>query len=214
MTPTFPRLALGRILWLAPIMGLTVALYWPGLSGPLLLDDEASLRFIEAWLSGATTWQNMLFGGTAGTFGRPLALASLALDAWLGGYTSFAFKRGNLCIHLLCGALVYLLVSRLTQRDLRLAPHATLVALGVSAVWLLHPFNASTVLYAVQRMAQVSALFVLFGMWLYLGLRSRLEARASSGAVIGLFVGIPALTVFGFLGKETALLLPTLCLVL
>jgi hypothetical protein len=208
------RSTLNSVFFLAVTMALTLVLYWPGLGGPFLLDDEASLRHIAAWLDGSSTWQHMLFGGSAGTFGRPIALASLAFDAWISGFNTFAFKRGNLCVHLVCGVLVYLLMSRLSQRDARLAPHARVIALGVSAVWLLHPFNASTVLYVVQRMAQVSALFVLLGLWLYLGLRSRLEARQSTSAVAALFIAIPTLTVLGFLGKETALLLPTLCLTL
>jgi hypothetical protein len=195
-------------------MVLTIVLYWPGLSGPMLLDDAGSLPSIEAWLNGATTWQHMLFGGSAGTFGRPLAMASLALDAWLRGYSPYSFKLGSLLIHLLCSAAVQAFVGRLARRDAVLAPHAPLFALGVATVWLLHPFNASTVLYSVQRMAQISALMVLLGLWLYLVLRSRLEARPSTGALIGLFVGIPALTALGFFGKESALLLPALCLVL
>lgn len=212
MTPTRPRPGFG--LWLVPIMVLTAGLYWPGLSGPFLLDDEFSLRLVHVWLQGATSWQHMLFGGSAGTFGRPLAMASLAFDAWLNGYTPFAFKLGNLGIHLLCGALVYAIVGRLSKRDPQLTPYFSWIALGVTAAWLLHPLNVSTVLYAVQRMAQVSSLFVLGGLWLYLGLRARLESKYSALTYWCLFVAIPCATALGFLGKETALLLPALCLVL
>ena len=199
---------------LIQIMALTVAAYWPGLHGPFLLDDEISLHLVQVWHEGSTSLRNMLFGDSAGTFGRPLAMASLGLNASLLGYSPFAFKAGNLFLHLSCGMAIYALVACMAQRDAKLSPSARLVALGVASAWLLHPLNASTVLYVVQRMAQVSTLFILLGMWVYLILRTRLETGPSRIATAGLFIGIPLITALGFLGKENAILLPALCMVL
>jgi hypothetical protein len=195
-------------------MAATLLLYWVGLGGPYLLDDDLSLRNLQAWYQGQADWQHMLFGSGAGNFGRPLASASFALNLWLLGDTPFSFKLGNLLLHLMCGAVVHMLVRRLARIDARMSDHADWLAFGVASVWLLHPFNASTVLYVVQRMAQLSTLFLLLGMWAFLGLRSKLARERSRGAQLGLFVGIPALAIIGSLGKENALLLPALCLVL
>jgi hypothetical protein len=69
----------------------------------------------------------------------------------------------------------------------------------LAAIWLLHPLNASTVLYAVQRMAQLSALFVLAAVWAYLAARAQLAAGRTRRALLGLFVLVPLLVVAGLL---------------
>jgi len=194
-------------------MLLAVAMYWAGLHGPLLLDDSNNLALVPEWLAGRASLAAVLHSGE-GMFGRPLSMASFALSAWLGGYTPFAFKLGNLLVHLASGAILYLLIGRMARRDDRLRAHARVIATLVSAAWLLHPLHASTVLYAVQRMAQLSALCMLLGMWWYMLVRARLEERPTWQAMAGLFLGIPLLTVAGFLAKENAVLLPALCLVL
>lgn len=205
---------LGTTPWLLLAMLLACAAYWPGLHGPLLLDDHYNLEVLQRWLQGEASLRAVLFDGRSGMFGRPFAMASLALSAWLGGYAPFAFKLGNLLVHLLTGGVVFALIWRVTLRDPRMAGNAGLVAALVAALWLLHPLNASTVLYVVQRMAQLSALCMLIGMWLYMVMRERIAARSDPVAIALLFTGIPALLVLGFLSKENTLLLPALCLVL
>ena len=203
--------------WIGLLMAalVTVCVYWVGLRGPLLLDDHYNLEVLQRWLQGETPLRAVLFDGRSGMFGRPFAMASLALSAWLGGYAPFAFKLGNLLVHLLTGGLVFALVRRIALCDPRMAGRAGIVAALVATVWLLHPLNAGTVLYAVQRMAQLSVLCMLAGMWFYLAMRDRITTRSHHRtAVAMLFFGIPLLLVAGFLSKENALLLPALCLVL
>jgi hypothetical protein len=190
-----------------------VAIYWIGLSGPFLLDDLTNLAGIRVWLEGGATLGDTLQSGH-GMFGRPLAMATFALSAIAGGFTPFAFKLGNLVIHLFCGAVVYALARHIARRTPAMNSYASAVALVVAALWLLHPLHASTVLYPVQRMAQLSTLGLLAGMWLYMAARGRLEERHSSVALLGLFAGIPLLTAAAFLCKENGILLPLLCLVL
>lgn len=201
------------LIFLLLAMLLAVAMYWTGLHGSFLLDDETNFAAVPEWLAGRTSLAEVLQSGE-GMFGRPLSMASFALSAWLGGYTPFAFKVGNLLVHLACGALLYLLIGRMACRDERLRAHASAIAALVSAAWLLHPLQVSTVLYTVQRMAQLSVLCMLLGMWLYMVLRARLGQGHARGSVAGLFAGILLLTAAGFLAKENAILLPALCLVL
>jgi len=201
--------------WLLLAMAITVVVYWVGLSGPLVLDDQYNLEVLQRWLKGEATLHAVLFDGRSGMFGRPLAMASLALSAGLGGYAPFAFKLGNLLVHLLIGGVVFALIRRIALRDPHMAGRAGTFAVLVATLWLLHPLNAGTVLYAVQRMAQLSVLCMLSGMWLYLAMRDRITTRSDErSAVATLFIGIPLLLVAGFLSKENALLLPALCLVL
>ncbi|MBS0382061.1 MAG: hypothetical protein JSR56_06485 [Proteobacteria bacterium] len=193
---------------------LTVLAYWIGLSGPFVLDDANNLSPILAWLQGADTWQQVLLGNASGLFYRPLSMATLMFSAWAGGYTPFAFKLGNLVMHLLCGLAGWRMLRRAFDCDTHFRRHADIVAALLAAAWLLHPLNASTVLYAVQRMAQVSTLFTLAAVWAYLVARKTMaQERTRRGAAIGLFVVFPLLTLLGLLGKENAAVAPALCLV-
>lgn len=192
----------------------TVLVYWVGLSGPFVLDDQGNLYAIPDWLDGRLGLDTLLFERGAGMFGRPLAMGTLAFNAWAGGYSPFAFKLGNLLVHLAIGATIFGFLRALLKHDPLLHTRAALVAALIASLWLLHPLHASTVLYAVQRMAQLSTLMVLLGVWLYLALRERLQRGPSVPAAVGLLMGVPAMTVLAFLGKENGILLPLLCAVL
>ena len=200
-------------LLLACALLATVLAYWIGLRGPFLLDDSFSLSAIPEWLAGKLSLPTLLFERGAGTFGRPVSMASFAFNAWVGGYAPFPLKLGNLIIHLLCGLSLFGLLRSLLRRDPLLQPRASLYAAIVATLWLLHPLHASTVLYVVQRMAQLSTLFMLLGLWLYVLMRERLERGVSLLATLGLLLGIPVTTMLAFLCKENGLLLPLLCAV-
>ena len=196
----------------AAIATATLA-YWVGLQGPFLLDDDANLRSIPEWLAGKLGLTTLLFDRGAGMFGRPVSMASFALNAWIGGYAPFPLKAGNLATHLATGLVVFGFINRLMGRDAALQARATLFAAVVASLWLLHPLHASTVLYIVQRMAQLSTLFVLLGLWLYTASRIRLEAGRSVRASVALLVGVPVMALIAFLSKENGALLPLLCVV-
>jgi len=204
------RLA-GLVLVVASI--ITILVYWIGLQGPFLLDDDANLRSIPEWLDGNLGLSSLLFERGAGVVGRPLAMATFALNAWVGGYAPFPLKLGNLIVHLLCGLSIFAFLRLLLRRDPLLRTRAPLYAAVVASLWLLHPLHASTVLYVVQRMAQLSTLFILLGLWLYVAMRQRLENGPSLLASTGLLLGVPALTALAFLSKENGILLPLLCAV-
>lgn len=201
-------------IWLVAAAAIAALVYWVGLSGPFLLDDDYNFAPLRGWLAGDTSLHSLLFDGKSGTFGRPVAMASFALSALLGGYTTFAFKLGNLVVHVACGITIFALVSRMAAHDPLMSPYARLAGLFVASAWLVHPLNASTVLYAVQRMAQLSTLCMLLAMWLFMSARERLNRGSLAIARLVLFIGIPILALAGFLSKENALLTTALCLVL
>jgi protein O-mannosyl-transferase len=192
---------------------VVVAAYWSGLNGSFLLDDAANLDSIADWLDGKLGLATLLFERAGGMFGRPVSMASFALNAWLAGYTPFSLKLGNLVVHLLCGFMVFATLRRALRHDPNLQAQAPLYGAVVASLWMLHPLHASTVLYAVQRMAQLSMLLILVGLWLYIVLRERLLRGPSVTASIGLLAGIPAVAVLAFLAKENGALLPLLCAV-
>jgi hypothetical protein len=202
-----------RLLLVAALLA-TVIVYWIGLSGPFLLDDSVNLDPVQKWLAGETTWQHVAFGNHSGMLGRSLSMASFMLSAVIGGFTPFSLKLGNLVVHLACGFLGWQVLRRALVQDRHLQRSADLIALLLAAIWLLHPLNVSTVLYAVQRMAQLSTLFVLASLWAYLVARRQLAEGKSRPAIANLFVLFPLLLIAGLLSKENAAVAPGLCLVL
>ncbi len=192
----------------------TVSLYWIGLTGPFMFDDVPNLAPLLRWLDGQATWQEVVFGNASGMLGRQLSMASFLVSTWLGGFVPFSFKLGNLIVHLACGLLGWLLLRRLLARDPRLAANAELLASIVVALWLLHPLHVSTVLYAVQRMAQLSTLFVLAALLVWWQGREALTAQRMGPALAWLFLGFPLCLLAGLLSKENAAVAPALCLVL
>jgi len=137
---------------------VTVLVYWVGLNGPFVMDDPNNLDPIKQWLHGENSWRYALLGNTAGLFGRALSMATLMANAWLAGDSPHAFKLGNLVFHLACGVVGWQVLRRALARDPNLATDADPAAALLTALWLLHPLNVSTVLYVIQRMAQVSTL--------------------------------------------------------
>lgn len=191
---------------------LAAACYAVGLAGPFLFDDGPNFARIEQWLAGSAGWYDAIFGTGSGILSRPVAMASFALNAQLTGMNPYAFKLVNLLVHLACGALVWLCLRAGLRHDQNLQMRASWIAAAVAALWLLHPLHVSTVLYAVQRMAQLSTLFTLAALWAYLDARARLATGDQRRGLLGMFALVPLLTVFGLLSKENAAVVPALCL--
>jgi len=204
-------------LWLFALLALTLELYWPGLSGPFLLDDRPHLtELVETGTAGGAWDEAILQERSAHLPGlpyRPVSLATFALDWVLSGgdATSRDFKRTNLALHLLCGVLVFCLAGRLLhQTSGILREHRWWIALWVAGVWLLAPLYASTVLYVIQRMAQLAALFSLAAVLAYVAGRQRLDAGSTGrgAALLALCFGV--LWPLAFLSKENGALVPVL----
>lgn len=185
--------------------------YWPGLAGPFLFDDFASIADLGD-LGGVTDWNSLkafVFGGHAGPTGRPLALLSFLIDGNNWPTDPWPFKRTNLVIHILCGASLAVLTYKLLLLIQYEPKSAKWCALVASAVWLLHPFLVSTTLYVVQRMAQLATLFIFLGLITYLHGRTRLTHDKWRGYAI-MSIAIASFTILSMLSKENGILLPVL----
>lgn len=195
-------------------LALAGAIYWPGLSGGFLLDDDANLASVWRWLAGEAGWLQVVFGNESGPLGRPISMASFVATAAAWGQSVFAFKAVSLTVHLTIGFAIFLLLSQLLQRDRLMKDRRLWFAAAIAAVWVLHPLFASTVLYVVQRMAMLSALFVTLALYAYVRGRLDVESERSLSGSLWLFVGVPVFTALAALSKETGLLAPLLCAVL
>lgn len=200
------------VVWFYLLLALVVLIYWPGLSGPLLLDDAENLLILSDYHRGATTWQQVVFENVSSRIGRPLSMLSFLFDVVTRGTLYFNFKYHNLMLHLFAGSLLFWLVGRLSSIHWP-PPRAWTMALMATSLWLLSPLQLSAVLYVVQRMTLLSSLLMLIGLLCYTIGRQGIVTRPRLGWTLILssyFVWTP----LAILAKETGALLPLLCLVL
>ncbi len=185
--------------------------YLPGLKGGFLFDDVPNLEHLGLY-GGVVDWESFksfVFGGIAGPTGRPLSLLTFLFDSNTWPSDPERFKVTNLQFHLLTGAVLCwatLLLMRLFGRSERQAEWIVIINMGL---WLLHPYFVSTTLYIVQRMTQLSALFVLAGLAGYLHGRLLLSDRPRAG-YIWMSVSVVSGTLLAVLSKENGVLLPLL----
>ena len=201
-----------------PALGLTGLLlftgliYFPALDGLFLLDDFQSLKDLGEIESRGLSFY--LYGTSAGPGGRPLSLLSFALQYPSWPADPYAFKLVNLLLHLANGALIYYLCSLILPAFKLNPPAGRAFSLSVTALWLLHPMQLSTVLYVVQRMTVLATTFMLAGTLIYLvGRKLYLEGESKKGLFM-ILAGTYLCMVLAILSKETGVLLPLYLLVL
>ncbi|MCX2972219.1 hypothetical protein EYC87_01290 [Halieaceae bacterium IMCC8485] len=205
-----------RLLFLAGM--LTTLAYWPGLLGPFFFDDLHNLTenqtLVNLDLTEADSWRTAAYSSTAGMFYRPLSMITFAVNlSFAGEFTPFSLKATNLAFHLLTAFCVYffcnlvlrspaLACSRLCGSDRKF------IAILAAAIWALHPLHVSTVLYAVQRMAQLSTLGVLAGLIVFLRYRLKwAESGCTGGELLATALWLIIIAVMAVLSKENGAIL-------
>jgi protein O-mannosyl-transferase len=214
----------GRVILLLFILVAATALvYLPGIGGPFLFDDYSNIvhnDFVKVQEFAADDLYQAAYSLKAGPLKRPIAMASFALNYYFAGSFASAvpFKLTNVLIHIVNGLLIFWLMRLVYARAASLrsdaraidgesAQTATRVAAAVALLWLVHPIQLTSVLYVVQRMTELSALFVLLGLICYLKGRLRICSGRSGGITLTM-VGLVGCGVLGLLSKENAALLP------
>jgi hypothetical protein len=195
---------------LLSVASAALVAYWPGLHGGFLFDDFANLPALGAPgpIDNWPAFWRYITSGTADPTGRPLTLLTFLIDARNWPADPWPFKRTNLALHLLNGALLYALLARLgklvTADTARYRTAASLAA----ALWLLHPLLVSTTLYIVQREAMLPATCVLAGLLIWLHGREQLATGHLHAGLIWSIVGLGGFTALGVLSKANGILLP------
>jgi protein O-mannosyl-transferase len=205
---------------LTAVLAAVAVCYSPALSGPYVLDDEVNITRNDAIALTALDEPSLAAAAVASESSplrRPLASLSFAINYYFAGSfePSTPFKLTNLAIHLLNVILVYFLSRNLARLVTVDHPERealdTLTGLLCATIWGLHPINVSTVLYVVQRMTALSALFVLGGLLAFVHGRS-LFAKNKKRSLTFMYGGVIAGAALGITAKETAALLPFLAL--
>jgi hypothetical protein len=156
-------------LGLAFLVTSTLIIYWSGLNSAFLFDDIPNFESIGRY-SSLGSWHDFfiyILQGDSGPLGRPISLASFYLnDQTWTNMNRFDFKYTNLLIHIINGLLLawlsYLMTNCLSLKN------KFIFSLLVASFWLSLPIHTNTVLYAVQRMTELSALFIILGCIAYL----------------------------------------------
>lgn len=176
MTPNAPpsRGRPGQLLALGAVLLLAAALLSPLQHGAFLLDDLPNLAGLERVHVEPDGAARFVTSGIAGPSGRPIALVSFAVQAGDWPYHPAPFKRVNLALHLACGLALFWLWAALARRALP-EREAGWLALAVTASWLVHPLQLSSVAYVVQRMTLLAALPMLLGLVAFVKGRERIE---------------------------------------
>lgn len=198
------ELAGGLLLW--ALLIAVYAVYIPALDAPWQFDDAPNLRELSN-VHDSTTAMDFVVGGISSELGRPLALAAFLPNAADWPSNPAGFRYVNILLHMLNGLLVAWLAVRIGGVQPQTTNRAIWPALVLTALWVMHPFLATTSLFIVQRMALLAATFTLLGLLAFVHGRSLLAQRPakayawmSGGLTIGASVGM--------LAKENAALLP------
>lgn len=195
------------------VLCLVYLIYSSGFTGVFIFDDIPNLKPLGNW-SDKETWIRVLlflYHGESGPTGRPVSLLTFLQSGLNWPTDAYDFKRVNVLLHMLAGVFVFLFI-----RMLPVFPSANaqlMLALSVMAIWLFHPLNVSTVLFVIQRMTILSALFSLISLIFYLSIRNSFIA-ANRKRVICLTTGLILFLLLAILSKENAALVPVFMLVL
>jgi protein O-mannosyl-transferase len=210
-----------RALSILALCAITIAAFWPALSGGFIFDDysifvENPVVHISGW-----HWQawHALWTWSLINIQRPLVMFTYALNYALGGST-WGFKTTNLALHLLNAMLVWLLANRLLAASWNTPSdninnsdrqRTQYWALAVATAWAVHPLQLSAVMYVVQRMEVMGFTFVLLAVLCYWRARQQqqLQRRAWPWLLFCAF-----LVCVGYCAKETAVLVPGYALLL
>lgn len=209
--------------WLLPLILIlvTIAIYLPGLNGGFEFDDSVNILDNPAIKITVLSSDSILaaaLSGKSGLLGRSISMLSFAGNYYFTEFEPLFFKLTNVLIHIFAGLGVYVFIRQLTLALDKNADgqerflHANVVALTTAGIWLVHPLNVTSVLYVVQRMTSLAALFTFWALALYvLGRRKTLEGLHLKGLLL-ILAGIGPMTCLAAMSKENGVLAPYLML--
>ena len=195
-------------LWIFFPVALAIYILSAGLSGPFLLDDIPHFIVLERWMNDSigTRFLAFLNEGSPGPTGRPISLASFFINDHAWPSDPHPHKYTSLLLHALNGILVFWFTWKLMLSTGEKNQRSGFIAMTVAAIWLIHPLQASTVFYVIQRMTILSTTFTLLALitWLY-ARQSMLENNIRKLLLPSTLILLLALA--GIYSKESAALL-------
>lgn len=194
--PNIPTSAL--VLFIA--IAACVAIHLRAIGGDFLSDDFAH----ASWLADAQSKGELLDWlvsrlylplGSGNYAYRPVVFASYALDWVIYGTNAAGWHLTNLVIHLINGALIFVLALRLAARAG--IADARFTAAAVAALFLAIPFAGESTFWPVGRFDLLACMFSLGFLLLLLAAHPRLSLRRTIGTLACLLLAL--------LSKESAM---------
>jgi protein O-mannosyl-transferase len=183
---------------------MSLPVLWQGTSGPLVLDDFHNLAPLLN--EENPDYSRVIFGNESGPLGRSISMLTFVVNHWsVGEIKPFDLKITNIFIHMVNGLLLFLL-SFFLLKEVCVNEKRHLVALIITLCWLYSPVNTSVLFYSIQRMALLSALFVLAGCCLYVYLKQSDSVGFAKKTI--LYFLIVCCWLLASLSKENGILLP------
>lgn len=199
-------------------IGAILIVYYPGLSGGFVFDDISNILSPPGLRMDKFSLDSLKHAALS-MDNRPISRASFGLNYLATGFDPFYFKVVNIIVHginaLLLFALILLLLQLLADENKKgqTSTRTIIIAAAVSLAWALHPVNVTNVLYIVQRMNSLSALFVLAGMICYIKGRIALGVSPQKGWLFitsSILIFLP----LAWFSKENGALLPLFLFIL
>lgn len=192
------------------IVAAAVAVFWSGLAAPFILDDTRAVAQ-NPQIRGLWPPQRFLprEGADSTLSNRPVLSAGFAVSYALSGLDPRGHRAANVAIHAAAALFLYGIVRRTLSGPLlagRFGGAAGAMALVAALFWTVHPLQAESVTYVVQRAESQMGLFYLAALY---GL---LRSAASPRPLPWLAVAWTA-AALGIGTKEVALTLPATLLV-
>ena len=211
----------------AILVASSMLVYLPGINGPFVFDDIANIvtnDFLRITDLGLESIRRAAFSSDFGTLNRPIPVLSFALNYYFadGLKNTFQFKFTNVLIHSINSLLIFwfmlLALKRLIAIDKKFSTishkQVVLFSFVIALLWALHPIQLTSVLYIVQRMTSMSAMFVLLSLIAYIKSRTMLIENSISPRIIIGFSAAILFSVLGLFSKENAALIPVYILLI
>jgi tetratricopeptide (TPR) repeat protein len=157
------------ILAAAAIVLAAVGAYHNSFSGVLIYDDVDAIIENQTIRRLWPIWSVLSppRGGQT-VSGRPLVNLSLAINYAASGEDVWSYHLTNLLIHIAAALLLFGILRRTflmpVLRD-RFGRAATPLALAAALIWTVHPLQAESVTYVVQRAESLAGLFYLLTLY-------------------------------------------------
>ena len=146
---------LGAVLF---ILGAVFLVYWPAQRNGFVLDDSALVLrdpLIRSWRLIPETFRHFLFLDVTGSdFYRPLQRLSFLADYAVWEFNPRGYHLTNTYLHWAAAVALYFLAASVLPFRRRV-----LLALGVAALWAVHPIHTSAVTHIAGRADPLAAFF-------------------------------------------------------
>lgn len=136
-------------------------LYWPSVGYDFVEVDDPEFVSANGYVRQGLTAETIRWAFTTQHASNwiPLSFLSLALDSQLFGVEPAGYHRVNVLLHGLNAALLFLVLTQLTQRRW--------IALVAAGLWAVHPLRVESVVWIAERKDVLSTLFWILCMGSY-----------------------------------------------